>query len=106
MSIGRRLGCLVMSIVATYLAAAIPADGSGERDIRQVVVDVIVTDSNNQPVQGLGPLDFQVFEDHKLQQIRSFEAYQQQAATRTQTLPNCHRTHSQMQLRPTLDLSM
>lgn len=81
-----RLVSVVTSIVALNLVGAIPTNGSGENkesDIHQVVVDVVVTDSNNQPVKGLRELDFQVFEGNKLQQIRSFEAHDQQAATQT-----------------------
>jgi hypothetical protein len=83
MRIALRLGPLVMSVIAAHLADAIPAVGSDEKDIHQVVVDVIVADSNNQPVKGLGVLDFQFFEDHKVQEILSFEAHEQQAALET-----------------------
>lgn len=79
-----RFVSVVASIVAVNLADAIPTNGSGENnesDIHQVVVDVVVTDSNHQPVKGLRELDFRVFEGNKLQQIRSFEAHDQQAAT-------------------------
>ena len=79
-----RFVSVVASIVAVNLAGAIPTNGSGENkesDIHQVVVDVVVTDSNNHPVKGLRELDFRVFEGNKLQQIRSFEARDQQAAT-------------------------
>lgn len=86
MSIALRLA-LVMSIVAAHLADAIPTVGSDEKVTQQVVVDVVVADSNNQPVKGLGPLDFQLFEDHKVQKILSFEVHEQQAATETSKLP-------------------
>ena len=50
----------------------------------QVVVDVVVTDDANQPVTGLSERDFQVFENHKKQHIRSFEAHE---ATYQPTVP-------------------
>ena len=40
---------------------------------RLVVLDVSVTDKSGKPVDGLGEKDFQVFEDGKLQRIRSVE---------------------------------
>jgi VWFA-related protein len=86
MSGALRLGSLVMSIVAAHLADAIPTVGSGEKVIHQVVVDVIVADSNNQSVKGLSALDFQLFEDNKVQKILSFGVHEQQAATETSKL--------------------
>jgi VWFA-related protein len=41
---------------------------------RLVVLDVVVTDKSGKPVDGLGEKDFQVFEDGKLQRIRSVES--------------------------------
>ncbi len=43
--------------------------------VRQVLLDVVVTDSNNHPVTGLHQRDFSVLEDGKPQQIRSLEAH-------------------------------
>jgi VWFA-related protein len=40
---------------------------------RLVVLDVVVTGKDGKPVEGLGEKDFQVFEDGKLQRIRSVE---------------------------------
>ena len=40
---------------------------------RLVVLDVVVTDPNGKPVDGLTAKDFQVYEDGKLQRIRSLE---------------------------------
>jgi VWFA-related protein len=85
-----RLVFLVASIVAVCLPSAIPTNGSGEdkqNDIHQVVVDVIVTDTNNQPVKGLREQDFQIFEGNTLQQIRFFEAHEHQSATGTPKPP-------------------
>src|ERR1700739_2617479 len=81
-----RLVSVVAAMVAVNLAGAIPTNGSGENkesEIYEVVVDVVVTDSNNQPVKGLRELDFKIFEGNKLQQIRSFVGHDQQAATQT-----------------------
>lgn len=55
-----------------------------------VVVDVVVTDANNQPIKGLTEQDFHVFENKKPQRIRSFEAHDQPtepAATKVASLP-------------------
>ena len=41
---------------------------------RLVVLDVVVTDKNGKPVDGLTAKDFQVFEDNQPQRIRSFES--------------------------------
>ncbi len=49
--------------------------------VRQVLLDVVVTDRNNHPVARFGPQDFSVFEDGKLQQITSFEAHTETADT-------------------------
>jgi VWFA-related protein len=40
---------------------------------RLVVLDVVVTSKDGKPVDGLTQKDFQVFEDDKLQSVRSFE---------------------------------
>jgi len=75
---------LVASVGAANLAVAIPTNRSGkgkEKHIHQVVVDVVVTDTGNQPVRGLREQDFQVFENKKRQQILSFEAHEDRAGT-------------------------
>ena len=43
--------------------------------VRRVVVDVVVTDQKGKPVKGLTENDFQVLEDGKPQQIRSFDEH-------------------------------
>src|SRR6267154_3321037 len=81
-----QLVSLITSVVAVNLVGATPTNGSSEnkeKDIHQVIVDVVVTDSNDQPVRGLREPDFHVFEGNKPQQIRFFEAHDQQAATGT-----------------------
>jgi VWFA-related protein len=85
-----RLIFLVTSITAINLTGAIQSNGSGldeKNNIHQTIVDVVVTDSNNQPVKGLREVDFQVFEGKKLQQIRSFQAHDHQVATGTLNAP-------------------
>jgi VWFA-related protein len=48
-----------------------------------VVVDVVVTDRDGQPVHGLQEQDFRVSEDGQEQQIRSFEAHMNAATMET-----------------------
>ncbi len=43
--------------------------------VRRVIVDVVVRDSNNQPVHGLTASDFVVAEDGRTQNILSFDVY-------------------------------
>jgi hypothetical protein len=43
--------------------------------VRRVVLDVVVTDSHGNPVQGLTKKDFSVLEEKKSQEIRSFEEF-------------------------------
>ncbi len=56
---------------------------------RLAVVDVVVTDQNDQPVPGLHKEDFRVFEDGKLQTISIFEEHtgKAPAAIKPPTLP-------------------
>jgi VWFA-related protein len=60
-------------------------------ETRLVLVDVIVSDQNDQPVLGLKPDEFKVYEDGKLQQIRFFDPHsvntQAKAAESTHHLP-------------------
>jgi len=44
-------------------------------ETRLVLVDVVASDQNDQPVLGLKAQDFKVFEDGKLQQIRFFDPH-------------------------------
>jgi VWFA-related protein len=51
---------------------------------RLVVLDIVITDQSGKPVDNLTQADFRVYEDDKLQTIRSFEppsAHEQTAAT-------------------------
>ncbi|MGC2299643.1 MAG: VWA domain-containing protein [Acidobacteriaceae bacterium] len=43
--------------------------------VRRVVLDVVVTDSHGNPIQGLKKKDFSVLEQKKAQEIRSFEEF-------------------------------
>jgi len=45
------------------------------QNVRRVVVDVVVTDSNGKPVSGLTRDDFSLAEDGKPQRIRSFDVH-------------------------------
>ena len=54
--------------------------------MRVVLLDVIVTDSNGNPVTGLTQNDFRVFEDNKQQKIASFKEHDGAAIT-TADLP-------------------
>lgn len=83
MPMALRLTFLRTSIVTVSLAIAIPTNATAADKDKDhlVVVDVIVTDSNNQPVRGLREQDFQVFEGNKLQDVRFFEVHDQQTAT-------------------------
>ena len=84
---------ILVSIVTLNIASAIPTNGRGQNQQdkddspHQVIVDVVVTDSNNQPVEGLREQDFQVFEGNKLQQIRLFEVHNQQAESQPPDVP-------------------
>jgi VWFA-related protein len=76
-----------LSAVAASLIAAAPRAGLAQGDFppsapggavlevnaRLVVLDVVVTDAGGTPVDNLSAKDFQVFEDGKLQTIRSLE---------------------------------
>ncbi|HTS38328.1 MAG TPA: VWA domain-containing protein [Candidatus Solibacter sp.] len=67
-------------IAASAPQAATPAQSENSRttlksEVRQVVLDVVVTDRKNQPITGLHQEDFSVSEDGHPQQILSFEAH-------------------------------
>jgi VWFA-related protein len=56
--------------------ATIPLDTlTIRKTVRQVVVDVVVRDSNNKPVHGLTAHDFVVAEDGQLQKVISFDVH-------------------------------
>jgi VWFA-related protein len=51
---------------------------------KAVAVDVVVTDSKGHPIKGLHPQDFQVTEDGKAQDVRSFREFSDGQATEGQ----------------------
>ncbi len=48
---------------------------------KAVAVDVVVTDNKGRPIKGLRPQDFQVTEDGKIQDVRSFREFSDGQAT-------------------------
>lgn len=74
---------LAQSDASTAPASSAPAQAQTEppptltfhSTVRRVVVDVVVRDSNNQPVHGLTASDFVVAEDGRPQNILSFDVY-------------------------------
>ena len=82
------MGIATLALMGTLLAldvAPAPAqDSNGSPqtphtpsltvNARLVVLDVVVTDKNGKPVDGLTAKDFQVFEDNQPQRVRSFES--------------------------------
>jgi VWFA-related protein len=55
-------------------SGTIPHGSTFTVNVRLVVLDVVVTDQAGEPFDGLTTRDFQVFEDGKLQHIRSIES--------------------------------
>lgn len=71
------VGALVAIATASVLVAQSPRRSSQERlksGVELVEVDVIVTDAKGQPVRGLTADDFELREDDKPVEIRSFDA--------------------------------
>lgn len=70
---------LPQSMIAQKPAAAQPKDDSSNATIRttvrQVLLDVVVTDHKNGAVKGLRPEDFSILENDEPQQILSFETH-------------------------------
>ena len=76
-------------VPAFFLAIAAGAKSPSTRDSADpVVVDVVVTDANSQPVKGLTEQDFRVFENNKKERIRSFEVHDQQSEAATAASPD------------------
>lgn len=59
----------------TASTAKSQAGPSFQSNVRVVLLDVVVTDSNGNPVIGLTENDFRVFEDNKQQKIPSFQEH-------------------------------
>ena len=74
------VGALLTVGASTALAqdsddsAQIPHTAALTVNARLVVLDVVVTDSSDKPVDGLTRKDFEVYEDNQPQRIRSFES--------------------------------
>ena len=72
------LGLLLPSMVAApvYSQTAPPDSGATfQAKVRVVLLDVVVTNSKDQPVTGLPKEDFQVFEDGQPETLASFEEH-------------------------------
>ena len=75
---------MLASLAAAGLAQEPPATPTLKVSARLVVLDVTVTDKSGKPVDDLTQADFQVYEDGRLERIRSFDppsAHQLPAAT-------------------------
>jgi VWFA-related protein len=72
------LGLLVPSmVVAPLYSQTAPPDSTAtfRANVRVVLVDVVVTDPNDQPITGLHQQDFQLSEDGRPQTLASFEEH-------------------------------
>ncbi len=72
------LGLLVPSmVVAPLYSQTAPPDSTAtfRANVRVVLVDVVVTDRNDQPITGLHQQDFQLAEDGQPQTLASFEEH-------------------------------
>lgn len=58
-----------------------------KKSVRQVIVDVVVTDAHGKPIHGLTRNDFQINEDGAPQKVLSFEAHTLDAALDMPKLP-------------------
>jgi VWFA-related protein len=81
----RKLGALLLGAAFVAHGQSAPPDASPgfvtlKQTVKNVLVDVVVTDKNGQPVKNLGKEHFQVMEDGVPQQISFFEEHQADAA--------------------------
>jgi VWFA-related protein len=88
----KNLPALALLLVSVAVSAQQVSEAVGptlKTRVRLAVVDVVVTDQNDQPVPGLHPGDFSIFEDGKLQTISVFEEHtgQAPAVIKPPTLP-------------------
>lgn len=68
---------MALACVASISARAqdaVPQTSTLHVSTRLVILDIVVTDAKGRPVDNLSQKDFQIFEDDKLQDIRSFES--------------------------------
>ena len=60
-----------------------------ERKVQGLVgIDAVVTDKSGNPVTGLGPDDFELFENRKRQTISNFSEYRETEVTRASEAPS------------------
>lgn len=71
------LGLVLLSVVSAYSQTANPDSDQTtfHASVRRVLVDVVVTNGQDQPVTGLPKENFQVFEDGKPQPLASFDEH-------------------------------
>jgi VWFA-related protein len=83
------LALLLLSVAVSAQQASETVGPTLKTTARLAVVDVVVTDQNDQPVPGLRKEDFSVFEDGKPQAISIFEEHtgNAPAAIKPRTLP-------------------
>ncbi len=74
---GFLLGLVLLSVVSAYSQTANSDSDQTtfHATVRRVLVDVVVTNGQDQPVTGLPKEDFQVFEDGKPQPLASFDEH-------------------------------
>jgi VWFA-related protein len=74
---GFLLGLVLLSVVSAYSQTANSDSDQTtfHASVRRVLVDVVVTNGQDQPVTGLPKEDFQVFEDGKPQPLASFDEH-------------------------------
>lgn len=72
-ALGGALAVAAVGIVAQQSSGGSPY--TFRQTVRRVVVDVVVTDRNHNPVYGLKRRDFKVYEDGREQDVRSWEAF-------------------------------
>ncbi|HEX4425650.1 MAG TPA: VWA domain-containing protein [Terriglobales bacterium] len=80
-------GSLLTAQTPTALSQDTEASGlSIKKTVRRVVVDVVVTDSDQKPVRGLTTQDFSVHEDGTAQKILSFDVHDLESASESAKL--------------------
>jgi VWFA-related protein len=81
----RNLPAAVFLLSCIFLSGQTPPAGDGQptptirSNTREVIEDIVVTDSKGAQVTGLHQSDFQIFEDHKPQTIGFFEEHSARA---------------------------
>ncbi|HWC20170.1 MAG TPA: VWA domain-containing protein [Terriglobales bacterium] len=75
---------ILLTVVHVLCAAQNPQFHS---EARLVLVDVVASDQGDQPILGLKPEDFKIWEDGKLQQIRFFDSHTLATRSNTREVP-------------------